>query len=381
MTENLLYFDFYQILLTIVILISGTFICLLVGSKQKNDVVIIICIFLWHTFFSFYYWYYTLHNIADSLLYFSKTSNSILNFSPGTRFTETLTYIVTYFLKSNYLNTTLVFNIFGSLGLVFFYLSLKRFFNVLGNYWIIIIFIPSISFWSSGIGKDSVAFLSVCLFLYSIVESKRFKVSLTSAFLLMFMVRPHIAAVMLVSYVVYFIVNAKSHIIIKLLILPIIFVGIIFALSFVQEYVGLENASLSSIGDYVDKRQSYNLSGGSSLDIASMSYPMQMFTYIFRPLPFEAHSLLALVTSLENTLFLFIFLYLLYRSKFNIKYFIQDKNLWLFIYVFLSCTILSITTANLGIATRQKWMFMPVLIYLLLYVLYTYKINNKNLSK
>lgn len=44
-------------------------------------------------------------------------------------------------------------------------------------------------------------------------------------------------------------------------------------------------------------------------------------------------------------------------------------------YMFLKCTILAFTTSNLGIATRQKWMFMPALIYLLLHVYNRNKIN------
>ncbi len=180
---------------------------------------------------------------------------------------------------------------------------------------------------------------------------------------------------MLVSYLLYYVIKAKTHVVLKLFILPIIAAGVIIALSFVQQYVGLEEASLSSVSDYVDQRQGYNQSGGSSLDIASMSYPMQMFTYVFRPLPFEAHSALALITSLENIILLLLFVYILIKSKFNFRPFVEKKNLWLLGYVFLTCTILAITTANLGIATRQKWMFMPVLLYLLIYSFHDYKLN------
>ena len=150
-------------------------------------------------------------------------------------------------------------------------------------------------------------------------------------------------------------------------------------MGFVQQYVGLEEASLDSVGSYIDERQGFNSQGGSSLDIASMSYPMQMFTYVFRPLPFEASSAVALVTSLENTILLFLFIYILFKSKFNFRPFIHNKNLWLFTYVFLTCTILAMTTANLGIATRQKWMFMPVLLYLLIYSFHNYKLNKSRI--
>ena len=102
---------------------------------------------------------------------------------------------------------------------------------------------------------------------------------------------------------------------------------------------------------------------------------MQMFTYVFRPLPFEAHSIVALITSIENTILLILFMYITFKSKFNFTVLFRNQNLWLFTYAFLTCTILALTTANLGIATRQKWMFMPIFIYLLIYAFNNYKVN------
>lgn len=369
---DLTYYDLYQGLLTLFILILGIIICSSFATKA-SDIKIIISLYLWHTLFSVYYWYYTLNNGGDAVGYYKKTFNLVPNFRPGTRFVESITQIITSTMSSNYLNTTLIFNCFGAIGLVLLYLSLKVYLPRLNRVWGLALFIPSMSFWSAGLGKDSISFMATCLFLYAISKPQTKKLSVLIAFLVMFMVRPHIAFIMLVSFIVFFISKSKAHVITKALTLPIVISGSVIALQFVQQYVGLDDASLDSLDSYVDKRQSYNLGGGSSLDIASMSYPMQMLTYVFRPLPFEAHSVVALVTSIENTILLLLFIYITLKSKFNFRPFINDKNLWLFIYVFLTCTILAITTANLGIATRQKWMFMPVLIYLLIYAFYDYK--------
>lgn len=187
---------------------------------------------------------------------------------------------------------------------------------------------------------------------------------------MMFMVRPHIALTMLMSFILYYIVRSKIHLILKLITLPIMIFGTFILIRFVQSYVGMEEASIDGLGDYIDKRQGANLGGGSSLDISSMSYPMQMFTYIFRPLPFDAHNIVSGVTSIENTAVLILFLYLSTRT--SIKKLLLDTNLLLFIYFIFTCSTLALTTANLGIATRQKWMFMPVLIYLLIYSLHDY---------
>ena len=350
----------------------GLVLSLLLSEKIK-DVKYIVSLYFWHTLFSAYYWYFSLSNTADATLYFQKTFNLTPNFSPGTRFAETVAYIIAQIFNSNYLNTTLVSGLFGFLGLVFLYLSLSKILSELNKLWYLILFLPSMSFWSAGLGKDSISFMATCLFLYSITTSKRKAWPLSIAFFTMFMVRPHIAFVMLVSFVIYFIFRAKIHLVFKILALPIVLASAFIALQFVQQYVGLSDVSLDSLDSYVDKRQGYNQGGGSSLDISSMSYPMQLFTYIFRPLPFEAHSIVALITSIENTILLLLFLFILIKSKLNLSAFAKDKNLWLSLYVFITCTMLALTTANLGIATRQKWMFMPVLIYLLIYAFHDYK--------
>lgn len=369
--------DFYQNILTICILMISFFIIAIVGIRYKRDVLWVTLIFIWHTLFSFVYYLFSLTNTADAKTYYQTSIYAdSYSFYPGSHFINFLTSLFSLRIDANYLNTTLIYNLFGSIGLTLLFLSIRKYLNYLSWSWVLILFIPSMSFWSSGLGKDAISFMACCLFIFAITTSTRPTLLMALAFFSMFMVRPHVAAMFLVSYIVYFIIKSKTHISIKVITLPVIAIGLFLSLSFVQQYIGLEDASLDGLSTYVDDRQSFNQGGGSSLDIASMSYPMQMFTYIFRPLPFEAHSAFALVTSIENTVLLISFLYIVLKSKFNFRPFFWGENLWLLSYAFLTCTMLAITTANLGIATRQKWMFMPVLIYLLIYTFCNYKIKN-----
>jgi hypothetical protein len=366
-------FNYYQTMLTISILIVGLFLSFIIGCKKKIDISIVITLFLWHTFFSLFYYFFTLSNAADAVVYYYNSLGENLKFYPGSPFVYYFSSLFSKGLDANYLNVTLVYNLFGVLGLIFLYLSVKKYLESLYWVWICLLFIPSMSFWSAGLGKDAISFFSVCLFLYTITTNKKIYILLPISFFFMFMVRPHIALMMIVSFIFYFILKSKVHIFFKITTLPIIVAGIIISSGFVQQYVGLEEASIDSVSSYVDQRQGYNQSGGSSIDLQSMSYPMQLFTYIFRPLPFDAHSALALFTSIENTLLLILFLYVLFKNNFRLYSFVEGKNTWLLIYAFLTCSMLAITTANLGIATRQKWMFMPIFLYLLIYAFYQYK--------
>ncbi|MBI0425628.1 hypothetical protein [Psychrobacter sp. NG27] len=368
--------SFYQNMLTVIIIIVSFIIVCLIGCRRRSDFITVTTIFLWHILFSITYYLYSLFNVADATHYYS---SSVIGertyFYPGTPFVNYFSSMLSQGADASYLNTTLLYNLLGTLGLVLLYLSLKKYLKVFSWYWIFILFIPSMSFWSAGLGKDAVSFFATCLFLYSITTSKKASLLIAISFFFMFMVRPHIAFIMLVSYIIYFIIKSKVNFIFKLFFLPVIGICVFLSVDFVQQYVGLDEVSLEGVSGYIDGRQGLNSKGGSSLDISSMSYPMQMFTYVFRPLPFEASSVVALVTSLENIIILFLFIYILLKSKFNFRPFIQGKNLWLFTYVFLTCSILAMTTANLGIATRQKWMFMPVLLYLLIYAFHNYKVN------
>lgn len=369
----MLEFDFYQSNLTLLFLIISFFIVFIFGCKFKSDFKVIFGLFVWHTFFSLFYYFFTLYNSSDARKYYLISQNSETEFYPGSPFIYYFSSIFSKGLDASYLNVTLVYNTLGLLGLVFLYHSLKKYLEKLPWYWFFLLFIPSMSFWSAGLGKDAISFFSVCLFLYAITSNKKLYILLPISFFFMFMVRPHIALMMIVSFVIYFILRSQVHLLVKLTTLPVIIAGIVFSSSFVQQYVGLDEASIDSISGYVDDRKNSNQGGGSSIDLQSMSYPVQIFTYVFRPLPFDAHSALALFTSIENTILLILFLYVLFKNKFRLNYFVEGKNTWLLIYAFLTCSMLAITTANLGIATRQKWMFMPILIYLLVYAFYRYK--------
>ncbi|WHR59287.1 hypothetical protein [Acinetobacter haemolyticus] len=354
-----------QNMLSISIFFLGWIIVFLIAHKSYKETFFTFFLYIWHTFFCIYYYNFSIINGADAITYYDKIVSGEGAFYPGTPFVTFLGGIVYKIFSASYLNVFLFYNIVGTIGLVLLYIVLKGYAK--NKLWLLIIFLPSMSFWTSALGKDSIAFLSVCIFLYTLVTNKKVYLLLPLSFFFMFMVRPHIALCMIVAYGASLLFKSKVHLILKLLFVPILFGLMFIASSFVRDYVGLEDGGYEDVSAYVDQRQSLNASGGSSIDIASMSYPMQMFTYVFRPLPYESHSLLAFINSLENSLLLLIFLLILYKSRMNLKFLFDGKNLLLFIYTLLVWSILAMTTANLGIATRQKWMFMPILIYFLIY--------------
>lgn len=374
-TLELAYYDFYQVLLTPLILILGLIICLIFVPKKQKELVFVSILYIWHTCFSLLYWYLSINGVADAVSYFKKTFRVPfnINLSPGTRFTEFVSYIIRTSLDSNYLNTTLVFNIVGSLGIVFIYLSLRNYLKEISRYWSLVLFIPSMSYWSSAIGKDSVVFFAISIFIYAITTSKKKTLLVSVSLAILFMIRPHIALAILLSFIVYFILQSNSHIILKVISLPFIIGISTIALGFVQEYVGVDEVSVEGVEEYFDGRKHLNMGGGSSIDTSSMILPVKMFSYIFRPFPFEAHSLIAFIASIENSILFCSFAYIAYKAKDYFNIIFKNENLWLLLYTIITWIMLSYGLKNLGIAARQKWMFMPVIIYLLLDIYSNYK--------
>jgi hypothetical protein len=145
-----------------------------------------------------------------------------------------------------------------------------------------------------------------------------------------------------------------------------------------------KNLTIENIKSYIEDRQEQNwLEWDGGIDIRSMSLPIQIFTYLFRPLPFEAHNTFALLASLENVFLMYLFVLGLF-SKFNgriVSAHPQINSLFFLLYAFAALVILSMTTANFGINVRQKWMFLPFFIVLFISYITQRKKNNNLINQ
>lgn len=328
-------------------------------------------IYIWHTLFCFIYLLYSLSNPADSTAYYKKALSGQFNFEFGTAAIDSLTSILVHGFGFGILSCFLVFNIFGTLGLLAFDGALRyatqyksRFFKRLAT---LIIFLPSVSFWSSAIGKDAISFMAMGLALWAALQLNKRVWLMVLAVFLMLMVRPHMAGMMVIALAMSVMFDKKSSMLKRIALGAVAIAGAAAMVPFALEYAGVSDPSSSeALMDYVEKRQSYNMEGGGGVDIANMSLPMQLFTYMFRPIVFEARSITALAAAIDNLILLYLFIvgfYALIKKK-SQKFTENRKFMW--VYVILAWIVLAMTTANLGIAIRQKWMFAPILIFLLI---------------
>lgn len=367
-----IFYSVAEVFIAILIISSGIFISIIIGKNFSIKKGRAFKIYSWHTIFSFVYLWYVLSFGGDSLAYFDKAKSAFIDFNFGTLAVVFFTSFLTQIVGLSLLSCFLVFNFFGVVGLLAFDASLQAACENknIRRLATLIIFLPSISFWSSAIGKDSISFMAVGLALWAVLNLKRRLGLMIFAVAAMLLVRPHMAGMMVIALAAAALLESRASLPKK------VFMGVLSASSaavmvpFAVTYAGLGDVvDLESVSSYIDTRQSYNMEGGGGIDIASMSLPEQLFAYMFRPLVFEINSFFSAAAALDNLILLFLFAaggWAMLRGK---RSDLGENRVFMWVYALMAWGVLAMTTANLGIALRQKWMFAPMLIFLFISVM------------
>ena len=161
-------------------------------------------LYVWHTVLGFFYSSYVLTYGGDAWDYYQHAKFDYVQPNLGTEFIAWITSMPVS-LGFTYWPLAFLYNAAGAVGLIFFYAALedvttadgKSLFTTLLV--LVSLLIPSLSFWTSGIGKDAPAFLAVGIFLWSVKAFSRRQIATASAVLIMLPVRPHVAALMVLS--------------------------------------------------------------------------------------------------------------------------------------------------------------------------------------
>lgn len=328
-----------------------------------------ILLYVWHTAFCLFYLNYTASNVADTAFYFERSLDGDIGFGLGGQSVILLTSVFSQGLGMSYGGVFMVYNLFGFLGLLALASAVQSTVQTkpkrTRQLSLLVLFLPGFSFWSSAIGKDSISFMAVGLASWSALRLGRRYPAMVIAVLALVCVRPHIAGFLLIALAFATIVAARTSAIRKVLLGAAITSIAFYSARLALEYTGLgTNLSVNGIGAYFEQRQTYNLGGSSSVELAAMSIPFRLFSYSFRPFFFDAGGMLGLAVSIENLVMLFLFLGFLKDTVVNRTQLTRFQKTFFLLFVVMSWLVLANTTANLGIAIRQKMMFTPMLLIL-----------------
>ena len=364
----------YAFLLTALFIVTFGFLLLnMMRKKLGLSLVLFAGLFAFHLGFTYLYYDMSMHRVADANLYYNRAFFTDFSFRPGTIFVTDVAGLMVQYLQFAKLHVFLVFSMMGLAGILLLahviipFWSARRGWSRYIPYGLI--FLPGLHFWSSALGKDAPAFLAVNLAIYAVVRFPRRLPAFIAAVLIMLSVRPHIAVLMAAALVTALMLGVNSRLWQKLLLVAAGAIVLSGMMDFVLEYVGLTSFSnTDQVLEFVEKRQSANMEGGSSIDLASMNPVMRFASYLFRPHVLEARGLNALVAAGENALLLAFFLLYFVRFAPRLMFEAAVSIRYNEVFFLVGTIVLSTLTANLGIALRQKIMLLPSLFFAASYV-------------
>lgn len=333
-------------------------------------------LFYYHLALATVYYVYALFNPSDSNAYYYKVqiflrgSDWLDFYGTSTVFIEFLAYPLIHYLFFTYEACMVLFSFFGFLGFCFFYLFFEenityrpKIFRFDGIQFFL--FLPNAHFWSASLGKGSIIFLGMGLYFWSLGKLGQRKLALLLGLVIIYHVRPHILLIVLISTLIAFLLSSKGvspiYRLLSLLVGVVILVNIF---SNVVQMVGLEEdiTNVTSLS-----ARAFELTKATSgIDISNYNFFEKLFTFIFRPLFFDAPGILGLIISVENLVYVILALTLF---DFKIFEFFRKGPFFvlaaLFAFVTVSIALAQIT-GNLGLAIRQKSQVIFLFFFLIL---------------
>jgi hypothetical protein len=246
----------------------------------------------------------------------------------GTDSVEYFTGGVIALIGESRLGGFMVFSFLGFIGVYYFYrafrISLPQ--SDERRYRLLLFLAPTMWFWPSSIGKDSLMVFALGVATYGGARILRGEwAGLVPVFLggaLVVIVRPHLALIWTVGFGAALIVRSvRSYDSghgstgkrgqVAFIALPLMMVALAVIIPRFEQFFEIDQLSGDTAGELfteVDRRTS---KGGSELNMPDPQNPVGFVavvgTIMFRPLPFEARNPAALVASLENVFYLWVF--------------------------------------------------------------------------
>ncbi len=370
-----------NLILLVTFFILNFVIPILIARNYGIDYSITTLIILGNFIFFLIYILFENSQGTDSLGWYRKPyHNDMVEF--GIR-NEALIKIASLYkiLGINYLNLALSLNVLSSMTFLIFYIKVREFYFFKNIFYFLIFFMlinSGILFWGNSLLKENFIFFGMSLFLLSISKNEiNYKILLLSIIIL-FIFRPFISFILIVSLVLFingmFILgkNIRNLILFNIVIMLPVFVITIFifkqynfefSLNFFNDLINRVNSMKASNTSYYD--------GALTISLDETTTFKRYIMYYFYPLKLTINPLYLLITiqNLFNFLLICVFfltVFLKFKLFLEFVKKIKYYNI-LFIYILIYNSFVPLTSYNLGISLRQKWMLLIISSYLIFY--------------
>jgi hypothetical protein len=298
-----------------------------------------------------------------------------------TNFIRWFTGVVYYLFGSNLLLGYFVFGLLAFVGAYLWYRATVDAVPIVDKRWYLglMLFAPSIVFWPSSVGKESLMQLGIGVMAVgaSLVLRQRLSAGLgwiLAGGWLVWVIRPHLlAGIAVATGFAYFVgrVRSPEHGRARAFLtrpVGIVILGLLLVVAVTQgaQFLGIEDLSVQSIEAELDEQTERSSIGGSSFEtsgnsLSPLNLPIATVTVLFRPFAWETDSGLQLVASLESALLLVFIVVRLASLRLSL---VRARALPYLIYCW-SLAVLYIIAfssfANFGLLVRQRSLLLPAL--------------------
>jgi len=320
-------------------------------------------LFFYHLIFAWFGWHYVLGNSGDALRYWfvgqDLSQISWVSFlQPGTDVIKLLTFPFVKFLHLPFWTGFVLFSTLSYIGLYQLWLIIRktaagsRLLLLVGS---VLLLLPNLHVWTGLIGKEAVLFVALTTIIKSVVNAKIKWLTLALSVLVIALIRPHVAFIIVLALVIALLwkgrLNGKEKGLVLLAMTTVFFS--LYVLLRKIAYLGVApGARLLHIYEYhiagLKKTAAY-------VPLDQYPLPYKIFTFYFRPLPFEREGWLYGIWSWENFFLLIVCsagVFMFFRS-------VQKIHLGLFeIFALLSIVLLALmyvyAYANYGLIGRTN---------------------------
>lgn len=377
-------FNLFNILDVSIILLYMLVIFILSARYGAEDYIfknLAVSLGIVHLLMSLLFTFYSVNNPADSVVYFRKSQSpevwESFGIGDGTDFISQLIYPFTYFLKVSYIGSNLIFSLISLVGLYRLYHVVTVMVSS-WSWWLLLFLLPSMHFWTGFLGKDALIFFGITSIIYNIFFKKN-ALHYLLPIIIIVLTRFYIAVFLSVGIVLAVVFLSRSVKFSSKIIVGIISsIAMTYLAPFFFTVVGVGSASnIESRRDVILKA---NLEGGSGIDLSNSNLLVRFLSYLFRPFVFEARSFTSLMAAFENILWVIMFYFIIKHFKVAAKN--QTILFWFCITSFITILLpAAYILSNLGIASRQKIMILPLLLYVFFCGVYSVNKGKINIDK
>ena len=318
--------------------------------------------------FAYVAWAYVTKNNGDAFRYWfigqNLSEKSWLSFfQPGTDIIKFITFPLVKFLHLPFWSGFVFFSLFSFIGFyklwqIIISLTKKNetaFFTGVG-----LLLLPNLHLWTSFIGKESLLFVALVVMTEKILNRNIQSKVFVGSFLVIAFIRPHVAIILLLSLLIAYLWKGGLSAKVKLYVVGIsslVFLGLFLMLKKIA-FIG------SHPWDRILHIYAYHIKALKRTDayvpLDEYSLPYKIFTFYYRPLPFEKTGWLYQFWSFENLILLMLscaIIYLMVRHFKKIKW--DLFGIFTIFAVLLLALMYVYGYANYGLIARTKMMVMP----------------------